>query len=58
MRTGNKIGQCPDGATLEEVEQWTRDVDEYITQSYSDEIADVENKIAQTQAAEPEKVGV
>lgn len=44
MRTGNKIGQCPDGATLEEVEQWTRDVAEYITQSYSDEIADVENK--------------
>lgn len=52
-RTGNKIGPCPDGATLEEVEQWTRDVAEYITQSYSDEIADVENKIAQTQAADP-----
>lgn len=49
----NKVGPCPDDATLEEVEQWTRDVAEYITQSYSNEIADVESKISQTQAADP-----
>jgi hypothetical protein len=52
-RNVGKVGACPDDATLEEVEQWTRDVAEHITQSYSDEIADVENKINQTQAADP-----
>lgn len=48
-----RIVSCPDSATLEEVEQWTRNVAEYITESYADEITDVEGKIAQTQAADP-----